>query len=438
VFARGPAAAQVSDRAWLQAMLDVESALARVCAHRGAIPELAASAIAAVCESERFDLAALGREGVVTGNPVEPLVRALRAALPEEAAQYVHRGATSQDILDTAAMLVAKRTLDPIVSDADGAATVCVQLAERHRGTLMLGRTVLQQALPVTFGLKAAGWLVAIESARGNLVATAEWALAAQLGGAVGTLAAFGEGGPAVAGALARELDLAEPALPWHTDRVRPASLASALAVLAGALGKVARDVTLLAQNELAEVREGAADGRGRSSTMPHKRNPVAAVAVLACAGRAPGLAATMQAAMVQEHERAAGAWQTEWEAWSDLLRVAASAALAAREMLEGLEIDGARMRSNLGVAGDMVMAESVVSALADRLGWWGAQELVAAAAERAVEAGVALRKVLLETPELADALDARALDAALAPESYLGAASDFVDRALAAHRRVA
>lgn len=435
MFARGGAAEQVSDRAWLQAMLDVEAALARACACAGRIPEADAATIAAACQAERFDIAALGAQGMGTGNPVLAMVEALRAALPERVADHVHRGATSQDILDTAAMLVAKRALEPIAADASGAAKACAQLAERHRETPMLGRTLLQQALPVTFGLKAAGWLAGIESARSDLLATAERALAVQLGGAVGTAAAFGEDGVSLVAGLAHELDLAEPALPWHTERGRVAGIASGLSLLAGALAKPARDVTLLAQGEVEEVRERPADGGGGSSTMPHKRNPVAAVAVLACAGRAPGLAATLHAAMVQEHERAAGAWQSEWETLSDLLRVVGSAAAGAREMLERLEVDGERMRANLRAAGDLVMAESVVSALAGQLGWWPAQELVRAAARRATTAGGTLREALLQTPEVSAVLAGPELDAALEPECYLGAAHAFVDRALARYR---
>ncbi len=435
MFARGEAAEQVTDRAWLQAMLDVEAALARARARVGEIPDADAATIAAACRAERFDIAALGAQGTGTGNPVLPMVRALRALVPERVADHVHRGATSQDILDTAAMLVAKRALGPIAADAHGAADACAQLAERYRDTPMLGRTLLAQALPVTFGLKAAGWLAGIESARRNLLASAEWALAAQIGGAVGTSAALGEHALAVAGELARELDLAEPALPWHSERSRVASIASALSLLAGALAKPARDVTLLAQGEVAEVREGAGEGDGGSSTMPHKRNPVAAVAVLACARRAPGLAATLHAAMVGEHERAAGAWQSEWETLSDLLRLTGSAAAAARAMLEGLEVDGERMRSNLRAAGDLVMAESVVSALAERLGWWPAQELVQAAARRAAGAGGTLREALLAAPEVTAALAGAEIDAALDPQSYLGAAGAFVDRALAGYR---
>jgi 3-carboxy-cis,cis-muconate cycloisomerase len=433
VFGLGGAAEQVSDRARLQAMLDVEAALARASAREGLMPAADAAAIADACRAERFDLAALGAQGAASGSPVLPMVRALRAALPGRVAENVHRGATSQDILDTAAMLVAKRALVPIAADSAAAANACAQLAERHRETLMLGRTLLQQALPLTFGLKAAGWLAGIESARRDLLLRAEHALAVQLGGAVGTAAALGRAGPVVAAELARELDLAAPALPWHTERGRVVELGSALSLLSGALAKPARDVTLLAQNEVAELRVRTAEDAGGSSTMPHKRNPVMAVAVLACAARVPGLTATLQTAMVQEHERAAGAWQSEWETLADLLRSVGSAAAAARELLETLEVDSERMRANLLAAGDLVMAESIVSSLASRLGWWSAQELVQAAAGRARDVGATLRETLLQTPAVAD-LETAELDAALKPESYLGAADVFVDRALAAY----
>ena len=346
VFARGAAAAEVGSAAWLQAMLDAEAALARAGARAGVVPAQAADEIAAACRAEHFDAAALGRAAAGSGNPVVPLVQALRAAVGDGAAACVHRGATSQDILDSAAMLVARRALEPLLE---------------HRATPMIGRTLLQQAVPTTFGLKAAGWLSGIDEARRALAGVE---LRAQLGGAAGTLGALGDEGPAVARAFAAEIGLAEPVLPWHTIRVLPARLASALGVLCGALGKAARDVALLSQDEVGEVREARGGG---SSSMPHKRNPVAAVSVLACAERAPGLVATMQAAMIQEHERAAGAWHAEWETLSDLLRVTGSAAAWAREMLSGLEVDAPRMRANLESAVGGEVSAGAIAALVDR-----------------------------------------------------------------------
>lgn len=291
VYARGPAAAATSDRAWLQAMLDVEAALARASARLGLIPPAAAEAIVGACRVDAFDLASLVRETGDHATPVVPLVRSLRAALAADVAPHAHRGATSQDVVDTAAMLVLRRAAVPLLADARAAADGAALLSDAHRDTPITGRTLLQAAVPTSFGLKAAGWLCAIDEAVAGIAGAGD-ALAVQLGGPVG------HGAPRLATAVARELGLAEPIMPWHTNRVRPAAFACALGTLAGTLAKVARDVTLLAQTEVAEVREGGAPRRGRSSTMAHKRNPVAAVSVLACAQRAPGLVATMLAAM--------------------------------------------------------------------------------------------------------------------------------------------
>ena len=274
-----------------------------------------------------------------------PLKAALTAAVEGPAAGHVHRGATSQDILDTAAMLVTARALEPLLADVAGAASAAAGLARAHRDTPMAGRTLLQQAVPVTFGLKAAGWLAGLDEARRWLEEIRLERLAAQLGGAAGTLASLGDAGPQVAAAYAELLGLAEPVLPWHTQRGRIGELASALAVLSGAVAKAARDIVLLSQTEVAEVREARGGG---SSTMPHKRNPVAAICALGCAQQAPGLAATLLGAMAQEHERAAGAWHAEWRPLGELLRSTGSAVAWLRESLEGLEVDPERMRANL------------------------------------------------------------------------------------------
>jgi 3-carboxy-cis,cis-muconate cycloisomerase len=434
VFARGPVAAAVDDRAMLQAMLDAEAALARASAAAGVIPATAAEQIAACCDASRFDVDALGRASAAAGNPVVPLVRALIEQLPDQAAGHVHQGATSQDVLDTAASLVAWRALGPLLEDLAAAAGACARLAEAHRGTVLAGRTLLQQAVPVTFGLKAAGWLVGLDETRARLAEVRRRTLAVQLGGAAGTLAGFGDRGLAVLAGFAAELGLAEPTVPWHAVRARPAALAGALGAAAGVLGKVARDVALLAQNEVAEVREGG-EGRGGSSAMPHKRNPVAAVAVAACAARVPGLVATMLAAMPQEHERAAGGWHAEWEPQRELLRLVGSAASWSRELLEHLEVDAGRMRANLEAAGGLPLAEAAAAALAGPLGRRHARELVEAASWRAARQGLALREVLLASPEVAAKLDGADLDRALDPAAQLGAAGALVDRALAAHR---
>ena len=348
VFARGDAAAAVSDEAWLQAMLDFEVALARACARAGLIEADAAESVARVADAARFDPEALGRASAATGNPVVALLDALGALLP--AGTPVHFGTTSQDVIDSAAMLLTKRALEPILDDATIASACAASLADRHRDTQMIGRTLMQQALPTTFGLKAAVWLSGIDLARRRLAATADECLAVQLGGAVGTLEAFGDMGPAVAADVADALGLAAPPLPWHAERVRVVALADAAATLAGAFGKIGRDVSLLAQNEIGELREGG-DATGASSAMAHKRNPVASIAIVACATRVPGLLSTLHASMLPELERGAGSWQAEWGPLSDLLRLTGSAVAWGRDLLEHLEVDAERMRANLAAA---------------------------------------------------------------------------------------
>jgi 3-carboxy-cis,cis-muconate cycloisomerase len=322
-------------------MLDVEAALANACAADGQIPAASASAIAQACRVDRFDLAAIAAATGESATPVIAIVAALREAVGERSAPHVHVGATSQDIIDTAAMLLAKRALEPLLADVGIAIAALTALAAAHRDTPMAARTLLQQAQLTTFGLRASGWLVGLDEARARLREVAATRLAVQMGGPVGTR------GPAIATLVATELGLAEPTLPWDAIRVRPVELAAALGVLAGVLAKIARDVTLLAQNEVAEVRERADPRRGGSSALAHKRNPVASVSIIACATRVPGLVATMFAAMAQEHERAAGAWQAEWGTLSDLLTLVGSAASWAADLLDGLEVDTVRMSEN-------------------------------------------------------------------------------------------
>jgi 3-carboxy-cis,cis-muconate cycloisomerase len=410
VLARGGAAAAVSDGAWLQALLDAEAALARALAQAGVIAGEEAEAIAAACDAERFSAAEIGRAAAGIGNPVGPLVKALRAEVGGPAAAHVHRGATSQDILDTAAMLVARRALEPLLAARGAAGTAALRLAREHRDTPMAGRTLLQQAVPVTFGLVAAGWAAGIADARDRLAALRDTRLAAQLGGAAGTLASLGDAGPAVAAAYARALGLAEPLLPWHTLRGRIGELAGALGVAAGAVAKPARDVVLLSQTEVAEVAEGTGGG---SSTMPHKRNPVAAVAALGCARQAPGLVATLLASMEQEDQRAAGAWHAEWQPLTALLRLVGSAAGWLRGSLSDLQVDAARMRHNLDATGGRMLAERVATER-DR-------EDVERAA-RADDFAAALADLGLERAEVERLLD---------PAGYLGSAGVFVDRVL-------
>jgi 3-carboxy-cis,cis-muconate cycloisomerase len=435
VFARG--AVDTSDHAWLQAMLDTEAALARALEAAGLAEPGAGAAVTAAAQAGAFDPAELGRRAAGPGNPVPALVRELTGRLPRGPAGAVHQGATSQDIIDTAAMLLARQALGAIAADLAAAAAAAAGLAAAHRDTIMVGRTLLQQAVPVTFGLVGAGWLTALDEARAALARVVTTRLAVQFGGAAGTLAPLGGRGREVAGLLAIELGLAEPVLPWHTDRLRVTEIGGACAAVTGVLGKIARDVTLLAQSEIGEVREGGR--RGGSSAMPHKSNPVAAIAVLGCTRQIPGLLATLAAAAEQGHQRAAGAWHAEWEPLSDVLRLTGSAASWAADLLAGLEPDPDRMRDNLLAAGGFPMAEHVASLLSPELGRTAAHEVVAQASARAVAEGRPLREVLLESPEVAGAgVTAGELDEALDPTEYLGSATSFVDAALAAHRGVA
>jgi len=444
VFGRGQV--DTGSRAWLRAMLDTEAALARAVERAGLAPAGAGAAVteAAAAAASSIDPAALGDRAALTGNPVPALVRELTTLAGPDAANAVHRGATSQDIIDTAAMLLARQALAAISADLASAAGGCAGLAAAHRDTVMAGRTLLQQAVPVTFGLVAAGWLASLDEA-GETVATVRGErLAVQFGGAAGTLASLGADGPAVVRLLAAELGLAVPVLPWHTDRSRILAVATACAGASAALAKIARDVTLLAQSEVGEVREGGGPGgerRGGSSAMPHKQNPVAAIAVLGCTRRVPGLVATLIAAGEQEHQRAAGAWHAEWETFADLLRVTGSAASWGADLTGGLVVDPARMRANLAASHGLPLAERVSGLLAPALGRSAAHDLVARASADAAAVGGTLRESLLGEPELASrvhgaGITGAQIDAALDPAGYLGSAAAFTDAALDAHAR--
>jgi len=343
IFVPDELSASLSDRAWLEAMLEAERALVEAEARAGLVSEEAVRAVTAALAADRYDIDALAAEGRAPGNPVEPLVRAIRTQVGEPHAADVHRGATSQDILDTAAVLVATRAMRIVDAELASAAEACARLAAEHRGTVMAARTLLQQAVPTTFGYKAAGWLVALVDARRRLGAVE---LPAQLGGAAGTLGALGDRGAEVLALYAEELGLAEPVVPWHTRRAPFVSLGGALSEAAVAVAKIARDVVLLAQSEVGEVSEGEG---GVSSSMPHKRNPAQAVLADACARHARASAALLVECGVHEHERAVGAWHAEWGALNDALAATGGAAAAIARSLGGLRVDAARMRANLG-----------------------------------------------------------------------------------------
>jgi len=450
VFARG--AVEADDTAWLQAMLDTEAGLARALERAGLAPAGSGEAVTATAKAANFDAGELGELAALTGNPVPALARALARLVPQTAVSAVHRGAASQDILDTAAMLLASRAIGVVLADLATAADAAAALADAHRATIMIGRTLLQQAVPVTFGLVAAGWLTSMDDARQGLAAVGSQRLAVQFGGAAGTLASLGDHGPQVAALLAEELGLTVPVLPWHTDRLRIIDLGTALARVTAVLGKVARDVTLLAQEEVGEVSEdagaaaagvqspAAAPRRGGAVAMPHKHNPVAAVAILGCSRQVPGLLATLVAAGEQELQRAAGAWHAEWQPLTSLLQLTGSASSWAAELLTGLAVDASRMAANLAATKGLPLAEHVASLLTGVLGVAQAHNLVAEASQRAVSAGLPLRDVLLAVPKLEDRLasagiSAGQIESALEPAGYLGAADAFITAALGAHR---
>ncbi|RYX93577.1 MAG: 3-carboxy-cis,cis-muconate cycloisomerase, partial [Bradyrhizobiaceae bacterium] len=392
------------DATILQHMLDFEAGLARAEAAAGVIPADAVQAIAAACRSDLYDATALAEAATRSGNLAIPLVKALTARVATtdaDAARYVHWGATSQDVIDSATMLGLRAAIDALLADCDRAIAGFAGLARTHRNTAVVARTWLQHALPMPFGLKLAEYASALHRSRRRLARLRAEGLALQFGGAAGTLAALGDHGLAVAERLAGEIDLPLPDAPWHTHRDRIAEVASVLAILSGTCGKIARDVSLMMQTDVGEAFEPSGEGRGGSSTMPHKRNPVASAAALGAATMAPNLAATIFAAQVQDHERSAGPWHAEWPTLPMLLLVTSGALAAIVDIAEGLEVDAARMRSNLDTAHGLIMAEAVTFALAEKLGKSDAHHLVEAASKKAVAGKMHLREVLTADPRV-------------------------------------
>jgi 3-carboxy-cis,cis-muconate cycloisomerase len=424
-----------SNRATLQAMLDFEAALARAEARAGFIPASAAPAIEAKCRAELYDMTVLARAAASAGNLAIPLVKQLTmliAKKEKDAARYVHWGATSQDTIDTGRVLQLRQALTLISSELDLFAVVLGELVHKNRTTLVVARTWMQQALPTTFGLKAAGWLDAIDRHRTRLAETQERCLVLQFGGAVGTMAALGARGLDVAGNLAKELQLLLPELPWHSHRDRMAEIATTLGLCCGTLGKIARDISLHTQTEVGEVFEPSADGRGGSSTMPHKRNPVTCAVVVSAAARVPPLVSTMLAAMVQEQERGLGGWHAEWETLPEIVRLTAGALHHLTTTVSELEIDPERMRQNLDVTHGLIFAEAVTMALAEKMPRSDAHELVQLACKRAQTTRRDLRSVLAQDAIIKTNLSEAELDRLFTPANYLGVADQFIDRVLA------
>ena len=427
-----------SDAARLQRMLDFESALAQAEAKCGVIPAAAAQAIASKCKADLIDVNALANATALSLNPAIPLVKQLTALVAKddpEAARFVHWGATSQDVNDTALVLQIRQGFDIVDRDLTSLCDSLIELAQKHRSTPIAGRTLMQHALPTTFGVKVVGWLDTVHRHRERLAETRKRALVLQFGGAVGTLAALHGKGLQVASALATDLRLTLPAAPWHTQRDRVAEVATTLGLCVGTLGKIARDISLHMQTEISEVFEPAGEGRGGSSTMPHKRNPVTAAVVLSAATRVPGLVSTMLSAMVQEDERGLGNWHAEWETLPEIFRLTAGALHQMAAIVPHLEVDTKRMRHNLDATQGLIFAEAVTMALGNQIGKSAAHTLVEAASQQARESGKHLREILAQNKGVTERLTTTELDRLFAPENYLGAAEELVDRIIAATR---
>jgi 3-carboxy-cis,cis-muconate cycloisomerase len=436
-----------SNRRILQGMLDFEAALARAEAVHGIIPSKAAAAIESQCRAELFDVAAIAREAASAGNLAIPLVKALTASVATrnpEAARFVHFGATSQDAIDTGLILQLRDAITRIQSDLERLSRALAALAHEHKHTAMVGRTWMQQALPITFGLKVAGWYSAIERHRTRLRELRSRVLVLQLGGAAGTLAGLVSFAPpgtdalTIVAAVAKDLDLGVPDLPWHAERDRIAEVGAFFGLLTGTLGKIARDVSLLMQTEIAEVFEPAAEGRGGSSTMPQKRNPVGSAIALSAAIRVPGLVSTLLAAMPQENERGMGNWHAEWETLPEIARLTAGALAQMIQVVEGLEVDRDRMAKNLALNLDLVLAEAVTLALVRGMGRPAAHELVQRACRSAIERKRQLRDVLWEDSRVREQMSRDYLETIFDPKAYLGLAEVWVDRAVPANLKTA
>ncbi|MDE1163949.1 MAG: 3-carboxy-cis,cis-muconate cycloisomerase [Pseudomonas sp.] len=429
-----------SDSGRVQGMLDFEAGLARAEARVGLVPHTAVAPIEAACKAELYDFQALGVAIATAGNSAIPLVKMLGkqiAAQSPEAERYVHLGATSQDVMDTGLVLQLRAALQLLDADLATLGDSLARQAHRYATTPLAGRTWLQHATPVTLGMKIAGWLGAITRSRQRLQELKPRLLSLQFGGASGTLAALGDKAMPIAEALADELNLSLPDQPWHTQRDRLVEFASALGLIAGSLGKLGRDISLLMQTEAAEVFEPSAPGKGGSSTMPHKRNPVGAAVLIGAATRVPGLVATMFAAMPQEHERSLGLWHAEWDTLPEICCLVSGALQQALLFAEGLEVDAARMLKNLDLTQGLVLAEAVSIVLAQRLGRDTAHHLLEQCCKRAVAEKRHLRAVLGDDPAVTAELSADELDRLLDPAHYLGQANTWVERAVAEHNRL-
>lgn len=436
LYASAAMRAIMSDQARLQRLLDFEAALARAEASLGVVTATAAVEIGEACQAERYNITTLLDEAAPSGNIANAVLNALMSEVAQRnavAAGFVHWGASSQDLIDTALVLELRAAIDALLADLETAIKGFTTLAGRHRRTLTVARTEMQHALPMPFGLKLAGYAAALARSRDRLVRLRREALVLQFGGSAGTLAALGERGFSVAERLAALLDLQLPDAPWHSHRDRLAEVAAAFAILAGTCGKIARDVALMMQIEVGEASEPQTPGRSASSTLPHKRNPTAAAAALSAATIAPNLAASILAAQDQEHERGLGGWQSEWVSFPTLALVTSGALNAVADIAEALEIDLDRLRANLELSGGRIMAEAVSFALAEKIGGTEAQRLVQELSLRAAQEKRALKELLLGDLRVRTHLSNSEIEKLFIPLTYQGSAQLFLERLVVA-----
>jgi 3-carboxy-cis,cis-muconate cycloisomerase len=434
LFRWEPVAKLFRDDIYLQRMLDFEAALAQAEASSGIIPSSAANTIAAKCRAELFDKQKLSEDASLAGNLAIPLVKQLKALVAADnkgAAGFAHFGATSQDAIDTALVLQLREALALISAEMEKLCGRLAKMGDQHRLTPIVGRTWMQHAVPTTLGMKFAGWLDALGRHRERFRETQNRCLVLQFGGAVGTLAALGSQGAVVAKHLSEQLKLALPQTSWHSHRDRLAEIATTLGLLTGTVGKIARDISLHAQTEIDELREPAEEGRGGSSTMPHKRNPVASAVILSAAVRVPGLVATMLSAMVQEDERGLGGWHAEWETLPEIVCLTAAAMHHLADIVPRLEIDVERMRQNLNLTKGLIFAEAITAALGEKIGRSQARELLDAVSERAIKEKRHLRDVIKDDQKMAKHFSADDLDKLFDARNYTGTSSEFIDRVI-------
>ncbi|WP_130802480.1 3-carboxy-cis,cis-muconate cycloisomerase [Acinetobacter ihumii] len=425
-----------SDRGLVSYMIEAEVALAQAQAEVGVIPQSATNVIEHVVKTaiDQIDFDALAIATGLAGNIAIPFVKQLTAIVKkndEDAARYVHWGATSQDILDTACILQCRAALDIVQNQVQQCYDVALTQAQTYRHQVMMGRTWLQQALPITLGHKLARWASAFKRDLDRIDAMKDRVLTAQLGGAVGSLASLQNQGSMVVKVYAKQLNLTAAACTWHGERDRIVEIASVLGMITGSVGKMARDWSLMMQTEIAEVFEPTAKGRGGSSTMPHKRNPVAAASILAAANRVPALMSSIYQSMVQEHERSLGGWHAEWLSLPEIFQLSAGALERTLDVLQGMQVNAENMHRNIECTHGLIMAEAVMMALAPHMGRLNAHHVVEAACKKAVAEHTHLKDIISNIEEVTQYFNASQLDEIFKPESYLGNIQDQIDAVL-------